>query len=190
MESQHAPPCDGPDLQSEGVYLQYNIGAGWQTIFYFSPIGFPYTGWQNHCFVIPALAQTPTTQFRWSQTTISSPVYDQWGIDNVNIGTCSGYTSLWSGPGITGLTGNSVYVSPTSDSTSYSLMYSNWIDDTCNATIAIYANQPTVSTSITPASCTGSDTLSAQGNIIANCEYNVRLYNYLPGGTSQNGWAG
>ena len=60
--------CDGPDLFNEGIYLEYKIAGGaWTTIYYFTPIGFPYTGWQNHCFPIPLVAQTPTTQFRWYQ---------------------------------------------------------------------------------------------------------------------------
>ena len=70
--------CDGPDLTSEGVYLQYKIAGGaWTTINYFNPVGFPFTGWQNHCFPIPAAAVTAgMTQFRWQQTNASSTAYD------------------------------------------------------------------------------------------------------------------
>ena len=65
--------CDGPDQANEGVYLQYKTATGtWTTINYFNPVGFPFTGWQNHCFPIPAAAQTSTTQFRWQQTNASS----------------------------------------------------------------------------------------------------------------------
>ena len=32
MEAQSAPGCDGPDQVNEGVFLQYNVGAGWQDL--------------------------------------------------------------------------------------------------------------------------------------------------------------
>ena len=181
--------CDGPDLTNEGVYLQYRTAVGpWTTINYFNPIGFPFTGWQNHCFPIPAPAQTTTTQFRWQQTNASGTTWDFWGIDNVNIGTCSGYSTLWSGGNINGYTLDSITVSP-DITTTYNLMYSNWIDDTCYATKTIVVDQPTIVSSIILSACSGSDTLDAQATITANCTYTLELFNYLPGGTSQPGWS-
>jgi gliding motility-associated-like protein len=93
-------PCEGPDLATEGVYLQYstNFGATWTTIFYFDPningsggsAASPYTQWANYCFPIPAGAVSPNTSFRWAQTAISGSFNDHWGIDNVVItGTCA-----------------------------------------------------------------------------------------------------
>ncbi|MFL2574202.1 MAG: hypothetical protein ACJ0QC_00265 [Flavobacteriales bacterium] len=48
-------------------------------------MGFPYTGWQNHSFPIPAPAQINGVQFRWIQTNASGVTWDFWGIDNVAI---------------------------------------------------------------------------------------------------------
>ena len=181
--------CDGPDLTSEGVYLQYKIAGGaWTTINYFNPVGFPFTGWQNHCFPIPALAQTFTTQFRWQQTNASSTAYDFWGIDNVNIATCAGYSSIWSGGNIPlGYSLDSITVAPL-DTTTYNLIYTNGIDS-CFASQFIDVDQPTIISSTIPAFCAGSDTLDAQATITANCNYSISLWNYLPGGTSQPGWS-
>ena len=170
--------CDGPDLTNEGVYLQYKITAGaWTTINYFNPVGFPYTGWQNHCFAIPLAAQTSTTQFRWQQTNASGPTWDFWGIDNINIGTCSGYSSLWSGGNIPfGYALDSITVTPLS-TTTYNLMYSNWIDDTCTANLNIVVDQPTIISANLSSACAGSDTLDAQATLqqIANTHYSYGI---------------
>ena len=182
--------CDGPDLTSEGVYLQYKIAGGaWTTINYFNPVGFPFTGWQNHCYLIPAAAvNAGMTQFRWQQTNASSTAYDFWGIDNVNIATCAGYSSIWSGGNIPfGYALDTITVSPL-DTTTYSLIYSNGIDS-CFANIFIDVDQPSIISTTIPAFCAGSDTLDAQATITANCSYSLQLWNYLPGGISQPGWS-
>ncbi|MBT5090449.1 MAG: hypothetical protein HOM24_05135, partial [Flavobacteriales bacterium] len=185
--------CDGPDLTNEGVYVQYKTATGaWTTITYFNPVGFPFTGWQNHCFAIPLAAQTSTTQFRWQQTNASSTIYDFWGIDNINIATCSGYSSVWSGGNIPiGYSLDTITVNPYTTST-YNLMYSNWIDDTCTATFTVTVDQPTIISSTISSACSGSDTLDAQATITANCNYRLELWNYLPpsaGGPTQAGWS-
>ena len=182
--------CDGPDQTNEGVYVQYKTAGGtWTTITYFNPVGFPYTGWQNHCFAIPVPAQTTTTQFRWQQTNSSGTQWDFWGIDNVNIATCAGYTSLWSGGNIPfGYALDTITVTPY-DTTTYNLMYSNWVDDTCTASIFIAVDQPSIVSSTISSACAGSDTLDAQATITANCNYTLELWNYLPGGATQPGWS-
>jgi hypothetical protein len=53
-----ASPCEGPDLASEGVYLQYSIdnGATWTTMNYWSPNGgydSYMTSWNQYCENIP-----------------------------------------------------------------------------------------------------------------------------------------
>ena len=101
-------PCEGPDMQDEGVSLQWSIDGGitWNDITYFSPdgcqypsniwIGQPTTSvnedcssdfvvWNTYCFDIPPAAQTTSTMFRWGQLVSTSDIYDHWGIDNVQI---------------------------------------------------------------------------------------------------------
>jgi gliding motility-associated-like protein len=189
QETQSSAPCDGPDQSNEGVYLQYKITAGvWTTIFYFSPSGFPYTGWTNFCYPIPPAAQTTTTQFRWTQTSASSSAYDCWGIDNVNIATCTGYNPLWTGSGIpSNYTQDSIFVSPYT-TTTYNLTYSNWIDDTCYASKTIIVEQPVIDTSLINMPCAMDDTLKATTTIKRYCSYTLELWNYSPGGVSQQGW--
>ena len=153
-----------------------------------------YSNWGNYCYPIPLAAQTPTTQFRWNQTNTSGNVYDQWGVDNVNIATCTGYSSLWSGGNIPfGYSLDTITVSPY-DTTTYNLIYSNWIDDTCTASLFIGIEQPSIISSTIASICTGSDTLDAQATIKANCNYSIKLMNYLPPGVlfptgaTQLGW--
>ena len=182
--------CDGPDLQNEGVYLQYKIPGGlWVDINYFSPIGFPYTGWQNHSFPIPGVAQINGVQFKWIQTNASGTTWDFWGIDNVAISSCTNFTTEWTGPGVNGFTGDSVQVAPTADSTLYWVMYTNGVNDTCYDSLTVYVEQPTIVASVFPSNCSGSDTLFAQATIPANCYYRLECWNYLPPpGAQYAGW--
>jgi len=183
--------CDGPDLQNEGVYLQYKIpGGAWTDITYFSPVGFPYTGWQNHSFPIPTIAQMNGTQFRWIQTGASGPTWDFWGIDNVNIASCAGFYYNWITPAaVAGFAGDSVNVQPFADSTIYSILYTNGVNDTCYDSLTIYVEKPTITSFVSPSSCSGSDTLYAQATIPANCYYRLECWNYLPPPGAQNlGW--
>ena len=181
--------CDGPDLQNEGVYLRYKIPGGtWTDITYFSPIGFPYTGWQNHSFPIPGPAQINGVQFKWIQTNASGVTWDFWGIDNVSITSCSSFGQTWYGPGVNGFTGDSTQVSPI-DETIYSVMYTNGVNDTCYDSLTVYVEQPSIIASVFPSSCSGSDTLFAQATIPANCYYQLECWNYLPPPGAQNlGW--
>lgn len=89
-EQSGASPCEGPDLASEGVYLQYSTDGGvtWNTIAYHDPLGGhdpTLTTWNNYCYPIPAGALTTSTQIRWHQDAVSGADYDHWGIDNVEI---------------------------------------------------------------------------------------------------------
>ena len=69
-------------------------------------------------------------------------------------------------------------------------MYSNFVDDTCYASINVYVDQPTISASVISSACAGSDTLDAQATVTANCYYELELWNYLPGtGATQAGWS-
>ena len=182
--------CDGPDLQNEGVYLEYKVPGGvWTTINYFSPIGFPYTGWQNHSFPIPPAAIVPAVQFQWIQLNASSPAWDYWGIDNVSINSCSNYSVNWTGAGVNGYNLDTVTVSPVIPTT-YNVMYSNFTNDTCYSDITIFVEQPTIVATVIPSICSGSDTLFAQATIPSNCYYELEVWNYLPGAGAQNlGWS-
>ena len=199
METQSAPPCDGPDLPGEGVYFQYstNGGATWVTIHYFNPQTYNFAGWNNYCYPIPGAAQTSSTQFRWSQVQISSPTYDLWGIDNININTCSGYTSFWYDtpistnpypssfpPAIS--TNDTVTVSP-QVTTTYTIIYTDTISDTCSANITINVEMPTIVATQTPGLCTGSTQLDALASIPANCNYSIELWDGAGDGWNAGG---
>ena len=182
--------CDGPDLQNEGVYLEYKVPGGtWTTINYFSPVGFPYTGWQNHSFPIPPAAIVPAVQFQWIQLNASGIQWDYWGIDNVSINSCSNYSINWTGAGVNGYNLDTVTVSPVTPTT-YNVMYSNFTNDTCYSDITIHVEQPTIVATVLPSICSGSDTLFAQATIPSNCYYELEVWNYLPGAGAQNlGWS-
>jgi gliding motility-associated-like protein len=171
-----ASPCEGPDLASEGVYVQYSTDAGlsWTTMQYWSPLG-GYdplmTSWQNYCIPIPAAAQTATTQFRWTQLAVSGAPFDHWGLDNIMItATVPNYTITWLhdnysyGPGV--YTGNNpTPVSPTG-TTSYIVMMTDSIN-TCYDTISISVSYPQIDsiTTINPTcgSINGSLTATSSG---------------------------
>ncbi|PKP23105.1 MAG: hypothetical protein CVU05_00840 [Bacteroidetes bacterium HGW-Bacteroidetes-21] len=95
-------PCEGPDLPTEGVHLQWsnNAGATWTDINYWGPNGgydANMTNWRNYCCNVPVAGTN--IQFRWFQSNTSGNDYDHWGIDNVVI-TCPSppVTVWWTGP--------------------------------------------------------------------------------------------
>ncbi|MGB1119322.1 MAG: gliding motility-associated C-terminal domain-containing protein [Chitinophagales bacterium] len=83
-------PCEGPDLPSEGVYLQYSLDGGstWVTIDYWDPLGGndpTLTSWNNYTIPIPSAANQANVLIRWIQTADSNAGYDHWGLDNIEI---------------------------------------------------------------------------------------------------------
>lgn len=100
--------CEGPDLSSEGVYLQYSTdtGATWTTLQYWDPLGGNdpiLTTWHQYCFTLPTAAETPFTQIRWYQDAVTSEDFDHWGLDNVNISlNDSAYEYTWNHNGFQG----------------------------------------------------------------------------------------
>jgi hypothetical protein len=94
-----AAPCEGPDLTSEGVYLQYSLNnATWVNIDYWPPTNggassSPMTQWAIYSVAIPPAAQTNATYLRWNQASGSNANYDHWGLDNIGISasSCGGY---------------------------------------------------------------------------------------------------
>jgi gliding motility-associated-like protein len=162
-----ASPCEGPDLATEGVYLQYSTNGGgtWNTIFYFDPningtggsAASPYTTWANYCFAIPGAAISPTTQFRWAQLAVSAAVNDHWGIDNVVIsGSCANphYYAWVPSTGLSATNVSNPVASPTT-STTYTVYYTDGISDSCSATVAINVIQPNVDAGPTASICAG-----------------------------------
>ena len=162
-------PCEGPDLPTEGVHLQWsnNGGTTWTDIQYWAPNGGndpTLTNWNNYCCNVPVGG--PNIQFRWFQSNTSGNNYDHWGIDNVVI-TCPQASNVWwTGPG--GFSYNN-YHPP-----SFAPTLSGWYvvhltDGTYTATDSIYVNisTPIVAT-ITPTNpilCYGqaSTTITANG---------------------------
>ncbi len=93
-------PCEGPDLPTVGVHLQYsiNLGVTWTDINYWDPNGgydTVMTTWNTYCENVPVNPTTPI-KFSWFQNVPSGNNYDHWGIDNVKI-TCPTSTGVfWS----------------------------------------------------------------------------------------------
>ncbi len=176
-------PCEGPDEPSEGVYLQYRIGAGpWVTINYFDPNGGndpQLINWNNWCFPLPQAALTNNVSIRWFQDADSGADYDHWGIDNVQIfyndptftisvGNSGGGSSFYSFP--TGSSGGQVPTPVCPVITrSYTVEMSNPSGVTCRDTITIVIRNPTIeieagqNTTICEGECT---TLNAEAKVI------------------------
>ena len=192
-----ASPCEGPDLASEGVYVQYSTDAGlsWTTMNYWSPLGGydpVMTSWQNYCLPIPAAAQTTSTQFRWTQLAVSGAPFDHWGLDNIMItATAPNFNITWLhdnysyGPGV--YTGNNpTPVSPTQQ-TSYIVMMTDSIN-TCYDTITISVSYPQIDsvTTINPTcgSINGSLTATSSGGA-GGYTYSIGAA-FQPNGTFNN----
>jgi gliding motility-associated-like protein len=185
-----ASPCEGPDLASEGVYVQYSIDAGlsWTTMNYWSPLG-GYdplmTSWQNYCLPIPAAAQTTSTQFRWTQLAVSGAPFDHWGLDNIMItATAPNYNITWLhdnysyGPGV--YTGNNpTPVAPTQQ-TSYIVMMTDSIN-TCYDTITVSVSYPQIDTITTINPTCG----SINGSLTATSSGGAGGYTYSIGAAFQ-----
>jgi len=92
--------CEDPDLTVEGVYLQFstNGGSSWQTINNWTPLS-NYVGplyhWNKYSITIPVAAQTANTIFRWFQPRNSGDMWDNWGLDNIEVAAVSGATFAW-----------------------------------------------------------------------------------------------
>jgi len=185
-----ASPCEGPDLASEGVYVQYSTNAGlsWTTMQYWSPNGgydVMLTSWQNYCIPIPAAAQTTSTQFRWTQLAVSGAAFDHWGLDNIMITTTApNYNITWLhdnysyGPGV--YSGNDpTPVSPTG-TTSYIVMMTDSVN-TCYDTITVSVSYPQIDTATTINPTCG----SVNGSITATSSGGAGGYTYSIGAAFQ-----
>jgi len=187
---QAAPsPCEGPDQFDEGVDLMYSIdnGVTWVSMFYFEPNQNTnaYTTWQNYCFTIPPIAQTTNTMIGWLQNASTNLQFDHWGLDNITIQAfdCN-YYYVWNHNG----SGNQTQtVSPTTDST-FTVLYTNGINDSCWATIPISVAFPEIT--IDPVDslyCSGDTLLNAVlSNIpVDSCCYTLEMFD-----SYGDGWNG
>lgn len=141
-----AAPCEGPDLISEGVQLQYSTDGGltWIPIIYYNPNGTTqpsqaqatggsvgvgqqtaFTTWGTYQVPIPPGAVGPNTMFQWTQFTNSGTCCDNWGLDNIIInasgGNCGTTTIVnWSN----GLQNTQdFWITPTTDTTLVAYVY-------------------------------------------------------------------
>lgn len=190
-------PCEGPDLTSEGVYLDWSIDGGvtWTTINYFQPnpggclnssnggsgCDGDYTAWANYCFTIPPVAQTTTTIFQWWQSGSSGNLYDHWGIDNVTISSlnCSGYYYDWTH--IPGSPDDSLITENITTTTTFDVLYTNGVDDTCYASITIVVDT-TLDVSLTSTNETCDD--ANNGTIATTVGGGFNPYTYVLVGPS------
>lgn len=144
-------PCEGPDLQDEGVYLQYstNNGASWTNIHYFEPMSDPnLTSWQQYCFNLPVGGQTPDTKIRWYQDTVTNLQYDHWGLDNISI-TVDDPTAVftWQHNGYVGQNPPPVIVS---GDTTFVITYTNDAGDVCRDSVIVVAIPPRLTAQTIP----------------------------------------
>ena len=175
-----ASPCEGPDLPTEGIDLMYSIdnGVTWVSIFYFQPntATNAYTTWQNYCYTIPAVAQTANTMIGWFQNASTNLGFDHWGLDNITIQAfdCN-YYYVWNHNG-SGNQGQTVTVN--TDST-FTVLYTNGINDSCWATIPLVTAFPDVT--IDPVDsiyCSGDTLLNAVLSNIPpdSCCYTLEMH--------------
>lgn len=145
-------PCEGPDLTTEGVTLEYRVGLGvWNTINYFQPNtngnfnaaylnAGDYTAWATYCFPIPVAAQQPNVTIRWMQYASTTAQYDHWGLDSITISTnCGQVANLWS-------TGDTTEFTNAAQSFSDSLYWVMRIigTDTCYDSVIVSSRVPIV----------------------------------------------
>ena len=184
-----ASPCEGPDLVNEGVDLMYSIDNGltWVSIFYFQPntATNAYTTWQNYCYTIPPIAQTTNTMIGWFQNASTNLQFDHWGLDDITIQAfdCN-YYYVWDHNG----SGNqNQTVTVNSDST-FTVLYTNGINDSCWASIPITTTFPDVT--IDPVNsiyCSGDTLLNA---VLSNLPPDSCCYTLEMHDTYGDGWNG
>lgn len=156
----NSAPCEGPDLSNEGIYVQYSIdnGATFNTLNYYSPNGGNdpmLTQWMRYCLALPPMAQTASTIIQFYQGGSSGTCCDHWGLDNISVTGCGGagigYYYDW-----TFASGSpdsaSQQVNVTSPTT-YTVLYTNGINDTCSASVFVDLEMLTPTVNITPETC-------------------------------------
>lgn len=182
-----ATPCEGPDLTTEGVHLQYwNYGAvSWTEIQYWDPLGgyqANFISWQHYSVNVPAAANSILTSFRWFQTNTSGNDYDHWGIDNVLISfapTPTNSFSWWEGT--TQITTNQDYTfTPT---TTGQHVYIARVENTCGLFMedSVMVNVTPIPnanfTASSPICIDGTSTVLYNGNASSSATYDWNFDN-------------
>ncbi|OPZ98963.1 MAG: hypothetical protein BWY70_01101 [Bacteroidetes bacterium ADurb.Bin408] len=173
-------PCEGPDEYDEGMAIQYstNGGSTWTTIEYYAPNGdilnyiptastpgasgnTPFTVWTTRTVPIPAPAWTPSTRFRWAQTSSTSEVFDHWGLDNVSIQVPPPLITYWWSHGPT--VQNPPAVFPTT-TTTYTVYMSDGTDTVQSSVNVIVHPIPTSTfTAVSPVCVGNTSTITYTG---------------------------
>ncbi|MBX7095199.1 MAG: gliding motility-associated C-terminal domain-containing protein [Flavobacteriales bacterium] len=179
--------CEGPDEPDEGVNLQFstNCGVSYSTIAYFHPNGTviaanpgtntpsttgntAFTSWAQYCFTIPAGAMTDHTIIQWYQSGSSGTCCDHWGIDEVVItsNSCTPYYYDWTH--VAGAPNSANVTTNVTQTTTFTVHYTNGINDTATANVTVVVagpGTPTVATTTEPCLGTnqGSATITAVG---------------------------
>lgn len=97
--------CDAPDNHLEGVFLEYSLdGNSWTSIKNWDPVdnygdspdGVNLYKWNEYSVKIPTSAMSSKTKFRWIQQSSTADDMDNWGLDNISIGSLNSINSyLW-----------------------------------------------------------------------------------------------
>ncbi|MFN8351677.1 MAG: gliding motility-associated C-terminal domain-containing protein [Flavobacteriales bacterium] len=113
-----AAPCDDAE-PGDDVLIEYSLdGSTWSALSTLNEASYP--NWSTVVVAVPAVAQTASTRFRWSQVNNSGAGTDIWAIDDVLITRYdnSGLSITWNpGTGLTDAAAFSTQASPTSTTT-------------------------------------------------------------------------
>ncbi|MFT6814359.1 MAG: PKD repeat protein/subtilisin-like proprotein convertase family protein [Sphingobacteriales bacterium] len=188
-------PCEGPDLEDEGVFLDYSLdGTNWANIEYYSPNGGfdpERINWKEYCVIIPDSAKTASTKIRWHQPNASPPTvpgstdfaFDHWGLENILVTTNDpNFIYKWEHTGIVKGDGSTPIVKPIA-TTTYNVAYydtSGLTNDSCNASVTITTSLPVVTAlALDPIVCPEEDArLIAISSLINPVPTDCGLENY------------
>ncbi|MEO1448082.1 MAG: PKD domain-containing protein, partial [Bacteroidota bacterium] len=111
-------PCETPD-GGEGAFLEYSTDGGfsWVNINYYDNITYGGGVFNSITEPLPPGAQTQNTRLRWIQVSNSGNNFDNWGIDDVSIGSGGGGQFVITPDADTTAAGDSIMVSVLFDGT-------------------------------------------------------------------------
>ena len=142
--------CEDPDGSSEEVELAYSTnGTDWVIIFddwdTDGSKSAPWYDWYWNDIAIPEGAKTSSTIFRWYQPSNSGEDWDNWGLEDVTIGTnISPVSYKWFVNGSeVATTENLTYTFPTANAYTikYDVLFSDGITRSATTTYEVLSNQ-------------------------------------------------